>query len=145
MDVPKREFARYRWKPMGARLINNPRQTNRGYVDAFPALHMRSLRKAALFKEGHRTVGVFQHPSISGVIPISVDLRVEHDLKVIAGHGDSTTSQVIRLTHRPAGFNGRRWSFVSESGERAETLFLVDGRFRTRREIAILTIQSTQQ
>jgi hypothetical protein len=122
---------------MGARLINNPRQTNRDYVDAFPPLHMRSLR-AALFKEGHRTVGDFQHPSISGVIPISVDLRVEHDLKLIAGHGDSATNkQVIRLTHRPAGFNGRRWYFVSESGERAETLFLVDGRFRTRREAGL--------
>ncbi len=122
---------------MGARLNNNSRQTNRDYVGAFPALHMRSLRKAALFKEGHRTVGVFQHPSISGAIPISVDLRVEHDLKVIAGHGDSTTSQVIRLAHRPAGFNGRRWYFVSEKGERAETLFLVDGRFRTRREAGL--------
>src|SRR5215813_13487423 len=106
MGVPKREFAKQRSKPMGARLINNPRQTNRGYVDAFSVLKMRSLRKAALFKEGHRTVGDFQHPSISGVIPISVDLRVENDLKVIAGHGDSTTTQVIRLTHRPAGFNG---------------------------------------
>jgi hypothetical protein len=84
MGVPKREFAKHRWKPMGARLINNPRRTNRGYVDAFPVLQMRSLRKAALFKEGHQTVGFFQHPSISGVIPISVDLCVEHDLKVIA-------------------------------------------------------------
>jgi hypothetical protein len=127
---------------MGARLINNPRQTNRDYVGAFPALHMRSLRKAALFKEGHQTVGFFQHPSVSKVIPISVDLRVEHDLKLIAGHGDSATIiQIIRLTHRPAGFNGRRWYFVNETGERAESLFLVDGRFRTRRE-ARLTYRS---
>jgi hypothetical protein len=47
---------------------------------------------------------------------------------------------VIRLTHRPAGFNGRRWSFVSETGERAETLFLVDGRFRTERGRADLSL-----
>jgi hypothetical protein len=123
---------------MGARLINNPRQANRGHVDACPALHMRLLRKAALFSEGHQTVGFFQHPGVSKSISISVDLRFEHDLKLIIGYGDSATNtQVIRLTHRPAGFNGRRWYFVSEKGERAETLFLVDGRFRTRREAGL--------
>jgi hypothetical protein len=122
---------------MGARLINNPRQTNRGYVDAFLPLHMRELRKVGLFKEGHWTVGVFREPAAFNGIQISVDLRFEHDLKVIVGDGDSSTNiQVIRLTHRPAGFNGR-WYFVSEKGERAETLFLVDGRFRTRREAGL--------
>jgi len=44
---------------------------------------------------------------------------------------------VIRLTHRPTGFNGRRWYFASEKDERAETLFLVDGRFRTRKEAGL--------
>jgi hypothetical protein len=123
---------------MGARLINNPRQTNRGYVDAFLSLHMRELRKVGLFKEGHWTVGVFREPVAFNGIQISVDLRFEHDLKVIVGDGDSATNiQVIRLTHRPAGFNGRRWYFVSDKGERAETLFLVDGRFRTRREAGL--------
>src|SRR5262249_49775339 len=39
----------------------------------------------------------------------------------------------IWLTHRPTGFNGRRWYFES-AGERAEKLYLVDGRFRTRKE-----------
>src|SRR6516225_7103696 len=123
---------------MGARLINNPRQTNRGHVDAFPALHMRSIRKT-IFYEGHRTEGFFRHPSISKAIPIIVDLRVdEHDYRVIVRHGDSATNiQVIWLTHRPTGFNGRRLYFVSETGERAETLFLVDGRFRTRREAGL--------
>ena len=123
---------------MGARLINNPRQTNRGHVDAFPALHMRSIRKT-IFYEGHRTEGFFRHPSVSKAVPIIVDLRVdEHDYRVIVRHGDSATNiQVIRLTHRPTGFNGRRWYFVSEKGERAETLFLVDGRFRTRREAGL--------
>ena len=123
---------------MGARLINNPRQTNRDYVGAFPALHMRSLSKAPMFKEIQGAVGVFQYPGVSKAIPIYVDLRVEHDLKLVVQHGDSAANtQVIRLAHRPAGFNGRRWYFVSETGERAETLFLVDGRFRTRREAGL--------
>jgi hypothetical protein len=123
---------------MGARLINNPRQTNRDYVGAFPALHMRSLCKAPMFKEIQGAVSVFQYPGVSKAIPIFVDLRVEHDLKLVVQHGDSAANiQVIRLAHRPAGFNGRRWYFVSETGERAETLFLVDGRFRTRREAGL--------
>jgi hypothetical protein len=55
-----------------------------------------------------------------------VDLRFKHNLKVGIKHGDSNTDmQVIRLTHRPAGFNGRRWYFVSAKGERAEKLFWV--------------------
>ena len=45
--------------------------------------------------------------------------------------------QVIGLTHRPTGFNGRRWYFVSKNGKRAETLFLVGGFFRTRREAGL--------
>src|SRR5262249_8302474 len=124
---------------MGARLINNPRQTNRGYVDAFPALHIGSLRKAALFKEGHWTLGDFQHPSISRSITIMVDLRLEHDLKVVVviRGGSIAYKQMIRLMHRPTGFNGRRWYFVSKKGERAETLYLVDGRFRTRKEAGL--------
>ena len=102
---------------------------------------MRALRKT-IFNEGQRTEGFFQHPGASKASKIIVDLRSEHDLKVVVTYGDSSTAiQVIRLTHRPAGFNGRRWYFVSEKGERAETLFLVDGRFRTRTE-ARLTYRS---
>jgi len=74
--------------------------------------------------------------------PFDVDLRFEHDLKITVGHGNSITDmQVIRLTHRPTGFNGRRWYFESAKGERAEKLYLVDGRFRTRKE-ARLTYRS---
>ena len=64
----------------------------------------------------------------------------EHDLKVLlkVEHADSATNmQVIGLTHRPTGFNGRRWYFVSKNGKRAETLFLVGGFFRTRREAGL--------
>jgi hypothetical protein len=87
---------------MGARLINNPRQTNRDYVGTFPALHMRSLCKAPMFKEILGAVGVFQYPGVSKAIPIFVDLRVEHDLKLVVQHGKSAANiQVIRLTHRP--------------------------------------------
>jgi hypothetical protein len=116
---------------MGARLNNNPRTTTRGHVNAFPALRISALHKLGGFQQGQlsglKHVGVF-HPAL-----IMVDLRFEHDLKVVVIHGDSLADmQVIRLMHRPAGFNGRRWCFVSETGERAETLFLVDGRFRTR-------------
>src|SRR5258707_6333916 len=63
--------------------------------------------------------------------PSSSLVRSEHDLKVLlkVGHADSATNmQVIGLTHRPTGFNGRRWYFVSKNGKRAETLFLVFGR-----------------
>src|SRR5260221_10487432 len=119
---------------MGARLINNPRRTKIGHVEAFPVLHMRSLRKSAMFSEGQRTEGHLGHPGASNAITIIVDLRSEHDLKVLlkVGHADSATNmQVIGLTHRPTGFNGRRWYFVSKNGERAETLFLVEGFFRT--------------
>src|SRR5258705_12029308 len=72
-----------------------------------------------------------------------VDLLSEHDLEVLleVGHTDSATNmQVIGLTHRPTGFNGRRWYFVSTNGERAETLFLVGGFFRTRREAEVRTV-----
>ena len=125
---------------MGARLINNPRRTKIGHVEAFPVLHMRSLRKSAMFSEGQRTEGHFRYPGASNAITIIVDLRSEHDLKVLlkVGHADSATNmQVIGLTHRPTGFNGRRWYFVSKNGKRAETLFLVGGFFRTRREAGL--------
>src|SRR5258708_26725210 len=124
---------------MGARLINNPRRTNIGHVEDFPVLHMRSLRKSAMFNEGQRTEGHFLYPGASNAM-IIVDLRSEHDLEVLleVGHTDSATNmQVIGLTHRPTGFNGRRWYFVSTNGERAETLFLVGGLFRTRREAGL--------
>src|SRR5713101_2144877 len=94
---------------MGARLINNPRRTKIGHVEAFPVLHMRSLRKSAMFSEGQRTEGHFLYPGASNAITIIVDLRSEHDLKVLlkVGHADSATNmQVIGLTHRPTGFNG---------------------------------------
>src|SRR5258708_31292878 len=124
---------------MGARLINNPRRTNIGHVEDFPVLHMRSLRKSAMFNEGQRTEGHFLYPGASNAM-IIVDLRSEHDLEVLleVGHTDSATNmQVIGLTHRPTGFHGRRWYFVSANGERAETLFLVGGLFRTRREAGL--------
>jgi hypothetical protein len=127
-------------KTMGARLINNPRRTNIGHVEDFPVLDMRSLRKSAMFSEGERTEGHFQYPGASNAMTIIVDLRSEHDLKVLleVGHTDSATNmQVIGLTHRLTGFNGRRWYFVSTNGERAETLFLVGGFFRTRREAGL--------
>ena len=127
---------------MGARLNNNLRQTNKGHIDAFPALDIRALRKSGAFDEGQLTAWCFRHPGFSHDVLIIVDLRLEHNLKVGVKHGDSNTDiQVIRLTHRPAGFNGRRWYFVSEKGERAEKLFWVDGRFRTRKE-ARLTYRS---
>src|SRR5713226_6886897 len=125
---------------MGARLINNPRRTKIGHVEAFPVLHMRSLRKTAMFSEGQRTEGHFRYPGASNAITIIVDLRSEHDLEVLleVGHTNSATNmQVIGLTHRPTGFNGRRWYFVSTNGKRAETLFLVEGFFRTRREAGL--------
>src|SRR5260221_9881589 len=93
---------------MGARLINNPRRTNIGHVEDFPVLHMRWLRKSAMFSEGQRTEGHFLYPGASNAITIIVDLRSEHDLKVLlkVGHADSATNmQVIGLTHRPTGFN----------------------------------------
>src|SRR5260370_38347878 len=122
---------------MGARLINNPRRTN---IEDFPVLHMRSLRKSAMFNEGQRTEGHFRYPGVSNAITIIVDLRSEHDLEVLleVGHRDSATNmQVIGLTHGPTAYNGRRWYFVSTNGERAETLFLVGGFFRTRREAGL--------
>src|SRR5260370_41402218 len=92
---------------MGARLINNPRRTKIGHVEAFPVLHMRSLRKSAMFNEGQRTEGHFRYPGASNAITIIVDLRSEHDLKVLlkVGHADSATNmQVIGpppATRRP--------------------------------------------
>jgi hypothetical protein len=122
---------------MGARLINNSRQTNRGHISTFPVLDIRDVRKSGFFKEGQLTPCSFRLPGSSDAVLVDVDLRFQHDAKVVlkGKHGDSITElQVIRLTHRPAGFNGRRWYFESWKGERAETLYLVDGLFRTRRE-----------
>jgi hypothetical protein len=102
---------KYPGKTMGARLINSPRQTKIGHVEAFPVLHMRSLPKSTMFSEGQRTEGHFRYPGASNAIAIIVDLRSEHDLKVLlkVGHADSATNmQVIGLTHQPTGFNGRR-------------------------------------
>src|ERR1700682_2988385 len=90
---------------MGARLINNPRRTKIGHVEAFPVLHMRSLRKSAMFSEGQRTEGHFRYPGASNAITIIVDLRSEHDLKVLlkVGHADSATNmQVIGLSNHLA-------------------------------------------
>src|SRR5258705_13115499 len=64
---------------------------------------------SAMFSEGQRTEGHFRYPGVSNAITIIVDLRSEHDLKVLlkVGHADSATNmQVIGLTHRPTGFNG---------------------------------------
>jgi hypothetical protein len=82
---------------MGARLINNPRRTKIGHVEAFPVLHMRSLRKSAMFSEGQRTEGHFLYPGASNAITIIVDLRSEHDLKVLleVGHTDSATNMQV--------------------------------------------------
>src|SRR5258708_19875869 len=122
---------------MGARLINNSRRTKIGHVEDFPVLDMRSLRKTAMFSEGQRTEGHFRCPGASKPITIIVDLRSEHNLEVLleVGHTDSATNmQVIGLTHRPTGFNGRRWDFVSTNGETAETLFSVSRSFPSRRQ-----------
>jgi len=127
---------------MGARLINNPRQTNRGHIDAVLPLDIRALRKSGFFNEGQLTQCSFRYAGLS--ILVDVDLRFEPGAQVILRfkNGDSTTDrQVIWLTHRPTGFNGRRWYFESAKGERAEKLYLVDGRFRTRKE-ARLTYRS---
>ena len=80
---------------MGARLINNPRQTNRGHINDFPRLDMSSIRKT-LFHEGRRTDGTFGYTGISYAFTISVDLCFEHDLKVILGveSGDSAANYV---------------------------------------------------
>src|SRR5215475_6074996 len=123
---------------MGARLINNPRQTNRGHVDEVLALHIKELRKSGFFNEGQLTECNLRSPGLFQNTLVIVDLRLEYNLRIIIKHGDpNTDTQVIELTHRPAGFNGRRWYFVGASGERAETLFWVDGRFRTRKEAGL--------
>ena len=123
---------------MGARLFNNPRTTNRGNVNAFPSWPISGLLKSRAFKQGQLTIVRYRPAGLAHAISILVDLRFEHDLKLVVKHSNSITDmQVIRLTHRPTGFNGRRCYFVSEKGERAETLFLVDGRFRTRREAGL--------
>src|SRR5258708_4723356 len=122
---------------MGARLINNSRRTKIGHVEDFPVLHMRSLCKTAMFSEGQLTAGHFRCPGASKPITIIVDLRSEHDLKVLlkVGHADSATNmQVIGLTHRPTGSHGRRWYFVSANGKTAETLFSVSRSFPSRRQ-----------
>ena len=94
---------------MGARLIDSPRRTKIGHVEAFPVLHMRSLRKSAMFSEGRKvTSGIPEPPTLSRSLS---NLRSEHDLKVLqkVGHADSATNmQVIGLRHQPTGFNGRR-------------------------------------
>jgi hypothetical protein len=99
---------------MGARLINNPRQTNRGHIDAFPALDIRALRKSGFFNEGQLTECNLRYPDLFHDTLVIVDLRLEYNLRIIIKHGDSNThTQVIELTHRPAGFNGRRWYLAS--------------------------------
>ena len=108
---------------MGARLINNPRQINRGHIDAFPVLDIRALRKSRFFNEGQLTQCSLRHDGLSHAVLIIVDLRFEYDLKVIVKRGDSNTDiQRIGLTHRPAGFNGRRWYFVSERRKRGDAV-----------------------
>src|SRR5258706_16370383 len=66
--------------------------------------------KVRCFSEGQRTEGHFLYPGASNAITIIVDLRSEHDLKVLlkVGHADSATNmQVIGLTHRPTGFGSK--------------------------------------
>src|SRR5260370_23927700 len=75
---------------MGARLINNPRRTNIGHVEDFPVLHMRWLRKSAMFSEGQRTEGHCLYPGASNAITIIVDLRSEHDLTACTAKDNRT-------------------------------------------------------
>src|SRR5258708_1640495 len=82
------------------------------------------------------TSGIPEPPTRSRSLSICARSMTSKSLKV--EHADSATNmQVIGLTHRPTGFNGRRWYFVSKNGKRAETLFLVGGFFQTRREAGL--------
>src|SRR5258705_11751708 len=89
---------------MGARLINNPRRTKIGHVEAFPVLHMRSLRKSAMFSEGQRTEGHFLYPGASNAITIIVDLRSEHDLKVLLGACPNSRCSILSQSDSTEGY-----------------------------------------
>src|SRR5258707_14845371 len=83
------------------------------------------------------TSGIPEPPTLSRSLSICARSMTSKSSQKV-GHADSATNmQVIGLTHRPTGFNGRRWYFVSKNGKRAETLFLVGGFFRTRREAGL--------
>src|SRR5258705_13999786 len=97
-------------KTMGARLINNPRRTNIGHVEDFPVLHMRWLRKSAMFSEGQRTEGHFLYPGASNAITIIVDLRCR--AQALAGQKCTQELRVVRrgLEESCARLAGKGWS-----------------------------------
>ena len=79
---------------MGARLINNPRQTNRGHIDAVLPLDIKELRKSGFFNEGQLTQCSFRYAGLS--ILVDVDLRFEFGAQLILRfkNGDSITDSL---------------------------------------------------
>ena len=87
---------------MGARLINNPRQTNRGHIDAVLPLDIRALRKSGFFNEGQLTQCSFRYAGLS--ILVDVDLRFEPGAQIIlrAKNGESITDMQVHLANASA-------------------------------------------
>jgi hypothetical protein len=121
---------------MGARGINNSRETNVGTVEAFPFIDIRELRKLGVIVEGERArIGLFPRLPLC----IFANLLSLNDSYLTFSNAEG--QQDIPLKSRPNTFGGRRWYFVDEKGKLCEKLYFVAGRFVSRKS-ARLTYRS---
>lgn len=124
---------------MAARIINNSKRTNTGYVEATPHLDIRELKRRGIIAEG--LITRWQHPA-NPDWKIIADLRSEDHPEVLVE--TPVTLIVVRLVNRPARFGGKRWFFQDEKGRACEILYLRNW-WLVSREAAKLSYRSQSE
>lgn len=112
---------------MAARISNNFKTRNAGYVEQAVPLDIRVLRKLGLLETG--TVQTFVSPSNPDVTLIANLERVDHAY-IELQTGDASIR--VGLVGRPEKFGGRRWFFVDEHFRHREVLYLAGPRLLSR-------------
>jgi len=119
---------------MGARIHNNPKTQNLGYVDHTLALDIRELRKKGFVVEGRQKRGRIPTPLVPAGLSFIVDLVKPGDPHVLIDvPGAKGHQQFIGLRSRETQFGGRRWFFLDEVGHLCEKLYLVGRTFVSRK------------
>jgi hypothetical protein len=125
---------------MGGRGSGAKRSTNIANVEDMMALDLRALRRLGVARPGECIIDTL-HWRIGGLSAASARLRI--DLSDIERGGDMTitgmmpngpVSQYIAIDTVPAPMGGHRCYYICpDTGERAEVLYYMDGRFASRK------------
>ena len=124
---------------MGARLINQPRTRNVGYVDEAPALKISDLRlRGMLFIQGEvgGSTGVAWlrdgREILRRFIAQRFNREMENAIWMLSDLSDAE-GQWISLTSKPMHLGGRRWWFICPiTGKPCDILYCVGGIFASR-------------